>query len=343
MKNMNLEQKKETGNPFWCVDICKFVLAIFVVSIHYPPFLEVGGGIHRNFRALGSLAVPFFFVVSGFFYARRGYQEKDNYHGYCRKMLGLYVPWKILSLLLFQVPQWLEGNAGRDVWDTLLHIVKNTEYGPLWYLTGCVIAVSIIYFLRLSPKQIVILGTAAYVFGAMEDAYFDFCSKWDNPISHMLVLIKNAYGNTNTGYTFGLFFIGMGIIMFTRGPVKMSMRRLSLALVFSFSLLFLETWMLGRNGTILISLVPITYFGVSLVLAICDRPVNATVCAVSRFIRKISIYIYVTHDIIGKLWFSEYNAAPGFFYVALSSTLAASVIVLIQDKIRGVFLRNKEL
>ena len=59
--------KSNEIKSFSCIDIMKFIMAIFVVAIHTNPFVNFQNQyISRFFNNLFQVAVPFFFLATGF-------------------------------------------------------------------------------------------------------------------------------------------------------------------------------------------------------------------------------------------------------------------------------------
>jgi surface polysaccharide O-acyltransferase-like enzyme len=51
-----------------CIDLIKFICALFVVSIHVSPFASYNSFINYGLKNyIARIAVPFFFVASGYF------------------------------------------------------------------------------------------------------------------------------------------------------------------------------------------------------------------------------------------------------------------------------------
>lgn len=54
------------------VDLCKFIACICIVCIHTAAFSDfVSGGYYYISSCIFRIAVPFFFVTSGFFYGKK--------------------------------------------------------------------------------------------------------------------------------------------------------------------------------------------------------------------------------------------------------------------------------
>ena len=107
MEQHYLIYKKNTGTVFHALDLAKFIGALLVILIHTSP-LEPYSAV-ANFYSrdvLARLAVPMFFAISGFFFARRPDPLKTM------KRIGmLYLGWSAVYLML-QIPQWYEKDGG---------------------------------------------------------------------------------------------------------------------------------------------------------------------------------------------------------------------------------------
>ena len=100
----NIDEQKYNS-----IDLFRFICAIFVVMIHVNPF----GNANRNIifkyldfgitQYLSRLAVPFFFITSGFFLYRKTVYSSFSFNNskkYIRRILKLYILWSIIYLPL---------------------------------------------------------------------------------------------------------------------------------------------------------------------------------------------------------------------------------------------------
>ena len=87
-------------NSFQILDLTKFIGALLVVLIHTAP-LEPYSAIANFYTrdVLARLAVPLFFAISGFFFARKPNPGKS-----LRRIALLYLGWSAIYLFL-QLPQ----------------------------------------------------------------------------------------------------------------------------------------------------------------------------------------------------------------------------------------------
>lgn len=143
------------------LDIAKLIMAFLVVEIHTKPFNDLGSEtIARIVSGIDCVAVPFFFIASGFL-CFRGLSIKDfdtrssaaavRVRKNIRKQLSLYAIWTVvlLPLALFgaHLREW--GAA-----ETILRLVRGVVFvgendftWPLWYLLASVVAFLLVYIL----------------------------------------------------------------------------------------------------------------------------------------------------------------------------------------------------
>lgn len=97
------------------LDIMKFVMAIVVVAIHTRPEMSFNSSLARQiFEAIYSLAVPFFFIASGFLLFRKislplTEEGEQRIKSYLSRMCRLYLVWTIIYLPLTIYGFYLDG------------------------------------------------------------------------------------------------------------------------------------------------------------------------------------------------------------------------------------------
>ena len=144
-------------NNYNAIDLFKFICSLLVVSIHIPMF-----GNNTDFLQMASLgmnrwvariAVPFFFVSSGFFLYRKTYAEGFSWKpckSFSRKILRLYILWTILYLPL--IPDYLAGhenNLQPMILEFLRRFLLAGSFRHLWYLPTLFFSVIILSFTSL--------------------------------------------------------------------------------------------------------------------------------------------------------------------------------------------------
>lgn len=206
-------QKKYNG-----LDAMKLLMAFCVVGIHVNHFTEEK--VDDIVLFLFNLAVPFFFLTSGFLLENKILKEKNKelhiLKIYIYKNLRLYLLWTliytpiVLMVSLYNTSPWHE--------DLQLYLVEVLLRGSsgyawvLWYVLALVVATLVIYACRKvqwSLEKIFLLGICFALIG-----YFihllrhseivwlqEFCEK------------EITFYGTNNGFFMGLPFISTGMML----------------------------------------------------------------------------------------------------------------------------------
>lgn len=313
-----VEEKKNYNG----VDLMKLVCAIMVFIIHLQPFRgEVTGfAKYINFglqQYLCRLAVPFYFVSSGFFLFKKMplYKtDKEIIKAYCYKILRLMGIWYVL---LF----W--GGTGH-----------------LWYLGATVIAiilVSLCFYARIKLGYIYTIAGVLYVIGLLGDSYHGMIASWEN-ITIIRWIFKGyaiAFHTTRNGVFMGFIFVLMGATL-SNCKIRMKAKTAIMGLVISMLFLFAEVFLLKYNDipieyNMYVFLLPATFF--FFCFAICvelkDRPIY-------KHLRNISVIIYFSHLFVDMF----VTMAIGFLGKSFSVVLDTYqfVITLVLTSLIAIFV-----
>ena len=217
-------RKRKDMSRIQSIDVFRVLAIIAVISIHTSPF----GGVENNQSyALLSVAinqgarfaVPFFFVISGFFFAKKiygGNRILPTTTSYLKRLLTIWLFFSIIYILPYDLIAAFEhGALGpiKVVYWNLLAIANNPiqfifqgTKVHLWFLVSLGISVVIAsvfigYFQRSHLALLIILSVALYGFGLLAKAYAD------TPIG------INIDFNTRNGPFFSTVFFVMGVVL----------------------------------------------------------------------------------------------------------------------------------
>lgn len=136
------------------LDVVKLICAFLVVCIHLP----FPGTVGTVILTLARVAVPVFFMITGFFY--RTVKENGREKAQILKVLKLtvianvlYFLWGILLSFLTTGPaQYVHQTInGKTIFNFL--VLNDSPFGlHLWYLSSLLVALVILYFLGKNPK-----------------------------------------------------------------------------------------------------------------------------------------------------------------------------------------------
>ena len=128
MKNITINEKNI--KRYDALNIARFIAALLVVAIHTSPIEGNLGYLLCN--VIARVAVPFFFVTSGYFFYIK-FKENNGYKKiYIKKLVVLYTVWYILYFILrgVSIGLFIIGILG----DSYSGLVENSIINSIIYL-----------------------------------------------------------------------------------------------------------------------------------------------------------------------------------------------------------------
>ena len=302
------------------LNVMKFVMAIVVVAIHARPEMSLNSSVVRQiFGAIYSLAVPFFFMASGFLLFRKislplKEEGEQRIKSYLARICRLYLVWTIIYLPLTIYGFYIDGlspvKAGVVFLRNILLVGENYMSWPLWYLLALIVSVGIIYGLlklTVSKNLIVVCGICMALIGVG----LDYCreSAFLQPVTD---LYFSLFLKTRNGFFVGFLFVALGMWC-------ASCERLPLWL----ALLLFFAGIVGLLFHIPLSYALVT--GAMFIFSISAK-LKTIESAYSTRLREISAVVYFIHMFVlsALVLFAnyEYGALLCFVVVALSLLLS---------------------
>lgn len=186
-KSINIYMNKETLSDIQSgnrqdntIDFLKFIFAIFIVGIHTE---ILGNGesfiswflVHWLFR----IAVPFFFVVSGYYLGKKIWNAsdkeiKDIFKNYRYRLCLPFLMWGGIGMLRQSISMYRRGTG---IWKIILHDIQTAIFypqGAMWFVWACIVA-SFIIQAFLKHKKLMLLSIAVimgYFFALICNTYY---------------------------------------------------------------------------------------------------------------------------------------------------------------------------
>lgn len=297
------------------IDYARLAATFLVVAIHVAPLAALPVLDTCITYGLGRAAVPFFFMVTGYF-VLSGY-EKENYWqklgGFLKKMLLLYLGATVLYLPV----SWYAGNlptalfAEGKIFAGTAAVLKwffmDGTFYHLWYFPAVIIGSLLVggglWFWNSNAKagsisagkKILCMAAVTvllYIIGVFGDSWYGIIEK--NPVLHSFydgIFVVSAY--TRNGIFFAPVFLLLGVFLKKYrvgepGKWNWIAAGVSGILLVTESLL---TWKfeLWRHSSMYFSLLPLMLFLFQGLLSI--RGKGGVWC------RKISLWIYLLHPL----------------------------------------------
>ena len=284
MHKLSLVQKE-----YKVLDVMKFVMAIVVVAIHTRPEMSFSSPFVRwLFESVYSIAVPFFFMASGFLLFRKislPLNEDGEFRlmSYLKRMCRLYLVWTIIYLPLTIYGFYLDGlpllkSIAVFFRNTLL-VGENFMSWPLWYLLALIVAVSIIYMLlklKLSINWIIFISFLM----ALGGVGIDYCYE-NELLSPLTEIYFKLFQKTRNGFFIGYVYVALGLLC----------TKLDMISCYVFGFLFI-IGLLGIAYNCQLSNVMVTFVFFVVVISLKGRWINSKI---SQQMRSMSTIIYLTH------------------------------------------------
>lgn len=326
------------------IDFLKFVCAFLVICIHIP----FPGAIGTLFNPLIRIAVPVFFMITGYFYSltKSKGREKAQIAKIFRLLIGsniLYFVYMI-ALKISDIGRYLKSLFTFDVWRDFILLNESPFSGHLWYLGALLYVLIILYFIE---------------------------KKWDRkilyPIVPILLLVDLAFGK----YSFLLFgetfpvnyvrnFLFTGLPCFLLGDMicryKIQVKRalLVICLFVFYSTTLTECYMLEKFSlsTERENYISTIFLAVSvflLVIGCKDNQPKVWLEKIAEWGRKYSLLIYILHPMVITVGnkvvkiIGRYVPVVSSLYVYLAPfivLIATLVIAWLIDLTKGKF-KNK--
>lgn len=158
------------------IDIFRLVCSLMVVAIHTHPFSEVNEFMGFIFTdALTRIAVPFFLVVSGYFYFDKLVKMQNIMIKYVKKIAVIYTIWSI-PYFLINVWVWHDEFSLIEIIKRLVidYLFLGTSF-QFWYFPALIYSVIIFTFIYKLFKgkmlPILIISIILFVLGCLFTSY----------------------------------------------------------------------------------------------------------------------------------------------------------------------------
>ena len=200
------------------VDWTKLFFAVCVFALH--SYIGADWAHYDVFCALAlRLAVPYFFVASGFFLAQsvygkgRGMAAIYGKHGFLARVARMIVFFEPISLLAFAVKEYRRGTAigeiARDSVQSILFYPK----GALWYLQALIVAVILLTPLirRGKEERAVPAGIALYFVAALCNRYHFVIA--GTRAAEWVQAYRSVFVTARNGLFVGVFYVAAGMAL----------------------------------------------------------------------------------------------------------------------------------
>lgn len=227
------------------IDYFRFIAALLIVAIHTSPlssFSETGNFIFT--RIVSRVAVPFFFMTSGFFLISRYTCNAEKLGAFIKKTTLIYG----VAILLYIPINVYNGYFKMD--NLLPNIIKDIVFDGtlyhLWYLPAAIVGAVIAWYLvkQWAYRKAFAVTLVLYIVGLFGDSYYGIAENIPslNSFYHLIFQVSDY---TRNGIFFApIFFVLGGYISDNKD--KLSFKKSIIGFTTCFSLMFAEALTLHR-------------------------------------------------------------------------------------------------
>lgn len=246
------------------IDYFRFIAALLVIAIHTSPLMtytETGDFILT--RIIARVAVPFFFMTTGFFLVSEHSRNADRLKSFVKKTALIYG----VSIILYLPLNVYTGYFSMDY--LLPNIIKDVLFDGtmyhLWYLPAAIIGGALAWYLVREKgfTKAFVISAVLYAFGLLGDSYYGLTERIPVLNAAYQQLFELSDYTRNGIFYAPIFFVLGGYIAAQAKTVNVPKNLVGFAV--SFLLMFGEGMLLHKLGfqrhdSMYIFLIPSMYF-----------------------------------------------------------------------------------
>ena len=244
----------DTRKEYTTIDAARLFFCVCIVFLHSGAYHLVPGEWFFQ-HCLLRLAVPFFFVTSGFFLGKGMLKEngrKQYLLKYEKRLLYPYLVFSVINTILSSAEMLLRGESAVR---TLLKQIRAAIFypnGALWYIWACMLAAVLIYFIlqKNRLREGIIAGLLLYLAALLMNSYY-FLTEGSGIVRKAIDFYLRIAVSPRNGLFVGFLFMELGVLLAKYEGKIAQKKTVKLCIplaVFSFLMLVGETaWIEGKK------------------------------------------------------------------------------------------------
>lgn len=273
-------------------DKARFIAALLVVAIHVYPFVTISEDFDFLFtHVLCRIAVPLFFMITGYFVIPKALESKSNLILYSRKILKIY----LLCIIIYLPINIYSGYFnGINIINILRDIFVNGTFYHLWYFPALILGIWILYFMVKNYRDCIvkIIVLILFIVGIFGDSYYGISDKV-SVLNFIYKIIFSISKYTRNGLFYAPIFLYLGYSFNNRNFKLDKVKNIILLTIFIL-LMELEGYILNllnfqRHDSM--------YFSLILVMILIFNLLIVNKKEENRELRNISTLIYIIHPL----------------------------------------------
>lgn len=316
------------GRNYKGIEIFRVVAAFLVVAIHTSPLTTYSDTADFIFtRVIARVAVPFFFMVTGYFVLSKG----TDVRRFLKKTAIIYAASAALYLPINVYAGHLQGWGLTDL---VQQVFFEGTFYHLWYLPAAILGawLTALIMRRCSRGAALAVVAALYAVGLLGDSYWGIIENIP-VVSDVYGVIFTLMGYTRNGLFFAPMFMLLGAMLRGAKPSGAGFEAAGLAAAFALMLceaLFARAQGWQRRDSMYVFLPFVMYF----LFALLTRVKGTVKLPLGNF----SLLVYILHPAViiavrgaarfAGLWDVFVENSLGHYIAVCIGSAAASAVVL---------------
>lgn len=205
----------ENSEEIGLVDIFKFIFSICIVAIHS----SLGNYINNKMlyivvKSFARLAVPYFFIISGYFIAKSIRKNNDverTVKEYCKKLILLFIIFESVSIIINVTIEIINNKKVSYIFlDVIRHLIFY-PWGSMWYVSSTIIGLLILVpFIKRNKLSIaIIISSIMFLAALLTNNYYFVIERlgYGNFIREIIRIIISF----RNGLTLGFPYLAIGM------------------------------------------------------------------------------------------------------------------------------------
>ena len=277
------------------IDYFRLIAAFMVIAIHISPLSVWSEGIDYLITyCIGRIAVPFFFMTTGYFvlapYVLSNFKKKYPLRKYLVKNIRLYL---IVTAVYIPISIY-SGNMPKSILEFIKQLLFDGTFYHLWYFPAAIIGYVLLACLtKKSVQTAVYFSLIAYVIGVFGDSYYGLIE--NVPLLRTLytgIFYVSSY--TRNGIFFAPIYILLGMLLAVP-EFHCGEQVCKWGLALASLLMLLEGWItysfhIQKHNSMYFFLLPVMYFLFQLLLKVSGKA--------PAWIRNGSMVLYIIHPAV---------------------------------------------
>ena len=338
---MNVIKKQQRNET---MDIFRVTCAFLVIIGHTRPFMNINNNLDFFLtNVLARIAVPFFFIVSGYFFYSNMKINNNYYKGYIKKIIISYVPWQVIYIVLDLIRNRNYINT-RYIYESIKYSIFGGTESYLWFFSALIFSTLFIsFFIKKNRfKELIIISIFLLILGLLGNSYY-FIARGTS-FQYLINLYNHIFSCTRNGVTMAVPYMVMGILLNKYKKTQERKNYYILALPIILVAMTLETLILANIFKYQIYDFYISQFLFAPIIFLMVNNINIKLKFNSKFLRDFSLNLYYSHVIIIMLFRALKITYSSLIIKAIFITIISVIIsYLLSVKVdkKRIFLINR--